>query len=67
VDHLAPEPVAANRAKLHLSQTESSNAFGISPATLRFRERGRRQLIGAARVLLRVAAKHPKEVLEAVR
>ena len=43
------------------------NAFGISLATLRNWEQGRRQPTGAVRVLLRVAAKHPKAVLEAVR
>ena len=35
-------------------------------ATLRNWEQGRRQPTGAARVLLRIAAKHPKAVLEAV-
>jgi putative transcriptional regulator len=67
VDHIDPESVAAIRAKLRLTQTEFSTAFGISPATLRNWEQGRRQPTGAARVLLRVAAKHPKAVLEAVR
>jgi putative transcriptional regulator len=62
-----PKPVAAIRAKLLLSQTEFSTAFGISPAKLRNWEQGRRQPTGAARVLLRVATKHPKAVLEAVR
>ena len=68
-DKTTPSPpsksVAATRAKL--SQTEFSTAFGISPATRRNWEQGRRQPTGAARVLLRVAAKHPKAVLEAVR
>jgi putative transcriptional regulator len=67
VDRIDPESVAAIRAKLHLSQTAFSAAFGISPATLRNWEQGRRQPTGAARVLLRIAAKHPKAVLEAVR
>jgi len=66
VDHIDPESVAAIRTKLRLSQKEFSSAFGISPATLRNWEQGRRQPSGAARVLLRVAAKHPKAVLEAV-
>ena len=66
VDHIDPESVAAIRAKMHLSQTKFSAAFGISTATLRNWEQGRRQPSGAARVLLRVAAKHPKLVLEAV-
>lgn len=66
-DHIDPESVAAIRAKLRLTQTAFSTAFGISPATLRNWEQGRRQPTGAARILLRVAAKHPKAVLEAVR
>lgn len=39
---------------------------GISMATLHNWEQGRRQPTGDARVLLRVAAKHPKVVSEAV-
>lgn len=66
VDRIAPEPVAAIRAKLRLNQKAFSSAFGISPATLRNWEQGRRQPTGAARMLLKVAAKHPKAVLEAV-
>ncbi len=66
VDRIDPESVTAIRAKLRLSQNAFSAAFGISPATLRNWEQGRRQPTGAARVLLRVAAKHPKAVLEAV-
>lgn len=62
-----PGSVAAIRAKLRLSQEEFSSAFGISKGTLRNWEQGRRQPTGAARVLLRVATKHPKAVLEAVR
>ena len=67
VDRIDPGSVAAIRAKLRLNQKAFSSAFGISVATLRNWEQGRRQPTGAARVLLRVAAKHPKAVLEAVR
>jgi len=66
VDRIDPGSVAAIRAKLRLSQKAFASAFGISPATLRNWEQGRRQPTGAARVLLKVAAKHPKAVLEAV-
>jgi putative transcriptional regulator len=66
VDRIHPESVAAIRAKLNLSQNAFAAAFGISPATLRNWEQGRRQPTGAARMLLKVAAKHPKAVLEAV-
>jgi putative transcriptional regulator len=67
VDRIDPESVAAIRAKLHLSQTAFSAAFGISPATLSNWEQGRRQPTGTARVLLHIAAKHPKAVLAAAR
>jgi putative transcriptional regulator len=66
IDRIEPESVVAVRTKLKLSQEAFSSAFGISTATLRNWEQGRRQPTGAARVLLRVAAKHPKAVLEAV-
>ncbi len=49
------------------SELRSRPPSGISPATVRNWEQGRRQPTGAVRVLLRVAAKHPKAVLEAVR
>jgi putative transcriptional regulator len=67
IDHIDPESVAAIRAKLKLIQSAFAGAFGISTATLRNWEQVRRQPTGAARILLRVAAKHPKAVLEAVR
>jgi putative transcriptional regulator len=58
--------VRAIRAKLGLSQNSFSVMLGISPATLRNWEQNRRKPVGPARVLLRVAEKHPKAVLEAV-
>lgn len=66
VDHIHPDSVTAIRTKLSLSPKAFSSAFGISPATMRNWEQGRRKPTGAARVLLRVAAKHPKAVLDAV-
>ncbi|MGH8162922.1 MAG: helix-turn-helix domain-containing protein, partial [Rhodanobacteraceae bacterium] len=58
--------VRAIRAKLGLSQGSFSVMLGISPATLRNWEQHRRKPVGPARVLLRVAEKHPKAVMEAV-
>ena len=58
--------VRAIRAKLGLSQDNFSVMLGISAATLRNWEQNRRKPVGPARVLLRVAEKHPKAVLEAV-
>ena len=54
------------RERLHLSQTKFSALLGISPATLRNWEQSRRKPHGPARVLLRIAEKNPKSVLEAV-
>ena len=57
--------VAAVRAKLGLPQSKFAALLGISAATLRNWEQGRRRPTGAARVLLKVAALHPKIVLKA--
>lgn len=66
VHRIDPDSVALVRAKLQLSQSEFARMLGISVDTLQNWEQGRRQPTGAARVLLRVAAKHPEVVLEAV-
>jgi putative transcriptional regulator len=49
-----------------LSQSKFAALMGISPATLRNWEQGRRKPEGSARVLLRVVARHPETVLAAV-
>ena len=54
------------RERLGLSQTKFSALLDISPATLRNWEQLRRKPHGPARVLLRIAEKNPKSVLEAV-
>ena len=50
-----------------LTQEKFARLMGISAATLRNWEQGRRKPEGAARVLLKVAAKHPEAVLDVVR
>ncbi len=55
------------RAGYKLSQAEFAALLGISPATLRNWEQGRRAPEGPARVLLLVAAKHPQVVWDVVR
>jgi putative transcriptional regulator len=52
------------RAKLGLSQTKFAALLGISSATLKNWEQGRRQPTGAAKVLLKIARQHPKIVLQ---
>jgi putative transcriptional regulator len=58
--------VSAIRRHLGLTQQKFAELLGISPATLRNWEQGRRKPEGAARVLLCVAAKYPRAVLETV-
>lgn len=55
------------RDQYGLSQSEFAALLGISVATLRNWEQGRRSPQGPARVLLQVAAKHPKAVWDVVR
>ena len=64
---VAAEPNARKIRRLYgLSQEKFATLMGISVATLRNWEQGRRSPEGPARVLLRVAAKHPEAVLDVV-
>lgn len=54
------------RATLGASQAEFALMIGVSVATLRNWEQGRRTPEGPARALLRVAARNPKAVVEAL-
>ncbi|MEW6608966.1 MAG: helix-turn-helix domain-containing protein [bacterium] len=55
------------RKQYSLSQDKFAVLMGISVATLRNWEQGRRKPEGPARVLLRVAAKHPEAILDTIR
>ena len=61
-----PTDVQAVRAKLGASQTEFALMIGVSVATLRNWEQGRRTPDGPALALLRVAARDPKAVIRAL-
>ena len=61
-----PTDVQAVRAKLGASQAEFALMFGVSVATLRNWEQGRRTPEGPALALLRVAARNPKAVIDAL-
>jgi putative transcriptional regulator len=52
------------RGKLGLSQAKFANIMGISADTLQNWEQGRRSPTGPAKVLLRIATKHPELLLE---
>lgn len=58
-------PAAAQaRAGTGLSQQEFAALLGVSVRTLQDWEQGRREPTGAARTLLKLAAKHPKVLRE---
>ena len=59
--------IAALRTFLGLTQERFAVALGISVHTLRNWEQGRRRPDGPALALLRIAARHPRVILETVR
>jgi putative transcriptional regulator len=61
-----PEDVQAIRKKLKKSQDEFALMIGVSVATLRNWEQGRRHPHGPARALLKIAAENPKAVEKAL-
>lgn len=61
-----PADVRAVREKLGASQPEFALLIGVSVATLRNWEQGRRKPDGPALALLRVAAQNPKAVVAAL-
>jgi len=61
-----PEDVRGIRENLGQSQTEFALLIGVSVATLRNWEQGRRVPEGPARALLRIAAANPRAVIRAL-
>jgi putative transcriptional regulator len=61
-----PADVRAVRAKLGASQTDFALLIGVSVATLRNWEQGRRTPDGPALALLRVTSQNPKAVVTAL-
>jgi putative transcriptional regulator len=66
VTEYKPTDVKAVRRRLGKSQSEFAAMIGVSVATLQNWEQGRRTPVGPARALLRVAAKNPRAVAEAL-
>ncbi len=62
----SPVDVKAIREKLNQSQTEFALMIGVSVATLRNWEQGRRRPEGPARALLKVAEHNPRALVEAL-
>jgi putative transcriptional regulator len=67
VHRFDPEDVKSVRERLSKSQTEFALMIGVSVATLRNWEQGRRTPDGPALALLRVASAAPKVVERALR
>ena len=65
--HFQPVDIKAIRKRLDHSQTEFAAMIGVSVATLRNWEQGRRRPEGPARALLTVAAHNPEAVARALR
>jgi putative transcriptional regulator len=65
--HVGEPDVREVRRAYRLSQPKFAALMGISAATLRNWEQGRRKPEGSARILLRIVAKHPEAVLDVVR
>ncbi len=66
VTEFAPVDVKAIRRRLGKSQVEFARMIGVSVATLRNWEQGRRRPDGPARALLMVAAVNPEAVAAAL-
>jgi putative transcriptional regulator len=59
-------PVAETRARVGLSQADFARLLGVSVRTLQEWEQERRVPSGPARMLLAIAHKNPRALLEAV-
>jgi putative transcriptional regulator len=57
-------PIAETRARVGLSQSEFARLLGVSVRTLQEWEQGRRVPSGPARMLLAIAHKNPKALLD---
>jgi putative transcriptional regulator len=58
-------PVAETRARVGLSQAEFARLLGVPVRTLQEWEQGRRSPSGPARMLLTIAHKNPRALLDA--
>jgi len=59
-------PVTETRSRIGLSQSEFARLLGVSIRTLQEWEQGRRAPSGPARMLLAIAYKNPRALLEAL-
>lgn len=57
-------PIAQTREAMSLSQAQFAKLLGVSVRTLQEWEQGRRAPSGAARVLILIASRNPKALLD---
>ena len=63
---IKPIEIKSIRRKWHVSQTKFAHLIGVSAGTVRNWEQGRAYPDGAARVLLKIAARRPDAIREVV-
>ena len=63
---IEPEDIRSIRKRLKKTQSEFAMMIGVSVATLQNWEQGRRKPEGPAQALLKIAAKNPNAVAEAL-
>jgi putative transcriptional regulator len=66
VYEIKPPEIKTVREKLHVSQNDFALMIGVSVRTLQNWEQGRRKPEGPAKALLRVAARNPNAVFDAL-
>ncbi len=66
IHHIDVPQVVQARISAGLSQTQFAALMGVSVRTLQDWEQGRRNPSGAARTLLRIAAKHPEVIRDVI-
>ena len=63
---VAVSDIVRARNNVNMSQSDFATLIGVSVRTLQAWEQGKRNPSGAAKMLIRVAAKHPEVLLEAI-
>lgn len=61
-----PNPITLTRQRCGLSETEFAKALHITPRTLKQWEQGERKPSGTAATLLKIVARHPEVLREAL-
>ncbi len=66
VYEIQPPEIRMVREQLSVSQDQFAGMIGVSTRTLQNWEQGRREPVGPAKALLRIASRNPRAVLDAL-